>query len=181
MLENSLYWINLNWNHIYLLCSDFKNRIRNMSEPPAKIMEIVDECGYFLHFITSTFSCLYFLNFSQPIEYINPKNIIKLLKMEYSQYNYDTDSPVNSTERHLAKMFVKKMRKYEEYFVIFCFDVFLDVLRFGNRRQLIKLEHIGRRLHLSVEKFFGEMPFLCLNLKIEPHVSGYCILIILKV
>ena len=78
------------------------------------MMKIGDGGGYFLKYNLESFF-VYSLIFSQSIEHINPKNIIELLRMEYS--GYDAGSPINSTERHLAKMFVEEMRKHEKYFV----------------------------------------------------------------
>ena len=51
-----------------------------------------------------------------------------------------------------------------EFFVRLCGDVILKVLRYGNRRRLIKLERVGLRFHLIVENFFGVVPFLRLDL-----------------
>ena len=50
--------------------------------------------------------------------------------------------------------------------MILCGDVLLEVLSWGDRRRLTKLERIGRRFHWSVVKFFGEMPFLRLNFEL---------------
>ena len=55
-----------------------------------------------------------------------------------------------------------------EFFVILCGDVLLEVLHFGNRRQLIKLERIGQRIHHIIEYYLVERPFLRLNFNIEP-------------
>ena len=53
------------------------------------------------------------------------------------------------------------------FFVILCGDVLLDVLQFGNRRQLVKVERVGRRLHWMVENFYGSRPFLRLGLDLR--------------
>ena len=53
-----------------------------------------------------------------------------------------------------------------EFFVILCGDVLLEVLCWGDRSRLTKLERIGRRFHWSVLKFFDETPFLRLNFKL---------------
>ena len=42
------------------------------------------------------------------------------------------------------------------------------MLRRGNRRQLAALEKVGRRLHLNIDCYFKESPFLRLNLTLEP-------------
>ena len=46
------------------------------------------------------------------------------------------------------------------FFVRLCRDVLLEVLFFGNRRRLIKLEGVGRRFHQIIDNFIKEKPFL---------------------
>ena len=58
-------------------------------------------------------------------------------------------------------------QKNGKFFVLLCGDVLLDVLQFGNRRQLVKLERVGRRLHWMVENFYGGRPFLRLGLVLD--------------
>ena len=58
-------------------------------------------------------------------------------------------------------------QKKEKFFVILCGDVLLEVLQFGNRRQLVKLERVGRRLHWIIENRFGNRPFLRLGLDLN--------------
>ena len=60
-----------------------------------------------------------------------------------------------------------------EFYLKFCFDVLFEVLRFGDRRRLTKLEGVGRRFHHLVEKLFGEMPFLRLYIQLEPGFVFY--------
>ena len=60
-------------------------------------------------------------------------------------------------------------QKKEKFFVILCGDVLLEVLQFGNRRQLVKLERVGRRLHWIVDDCFGCRPFLRLRLNLMPR------------
>ena len=55
-----------------------------------------------------------------------------------------------------------------EFYLKLCFDVLFDVLQFGDRRRLTKLEGVGRRVHHLVERWFGEMPFLRLDIRLEP-------------
>ena len=56
-----------------------------------------------------------------------------------------------------------------EFYLTLCFDVLVEIIRFGNRRRLTKLEGVGRRFHLLIEKWFGEKPFLRLDiLELEP-------------
>ena len=56
-----------------------------------------------------------------------------------------------------------------EFIVRLCHDVFLEVLIFGERRRLTKLERVGRQFHLTTEHFFRERPFLRLGLKIDAY------------
>ena len=58
-----------------------------------------------------------------------------------------------------------------EFYLRLCFDVLSEVFRFGDRRKLTKLERIGRRFHWLIEKWFLDVPFLRLNLKLYP--TGY--------
>ena len=62
---------------------------------------------------------------------------------------------------------VAKRRKIIQFVVRLCSDVFLDVLDWGNRRQLAELEKLGRRFLLFIDRWFEEAPFLRLNLLIE--------------
>ena len=67
----------------------------------------------------------------------------------------------------------KSQQKKEKFFVILSGDVLLDVLQFGNRRQLVKLERVGRRLYWMVENFYGGRPFLRLDLSLNPWFILY--------
>ena len=79
-----------------------------------------------------------FLIFSQSIEHNTPKSILELLKTKHSGNNLD--SPINSAERRFTEKMVKEIRNLEKYLVSLCQDVILEVLSFGNRRRLAKLE-----------------------------------------
>ena len=50
------------------------------------------------------------------------------------------------------------------FVVRLCFDVLMEVLNFGDRRRLTKLERVGRRIHWMVENYLPNKPFLCLKL-----------------
>ena len=69
--------------------------------------------------------------------------------------------------------FLSRLQQHEEdydaieFYLTLCFDVILEILQFGDRRRLTKLERASRRFHDLVEKFFGEMPFLRLNIKLQ--------------
>ena len=76
----------------------------------------------------------------------------------------------------LAKVQIYFFRNYrnneqeevkEIFFVRLCCDVFVEVLCYGNRCRLAKLERIGRRFHFGVKNFFAEMPFFRLNLQLR--------------
>ena len=67
------------------------------------------------------------------------------------------------------------LQNYEQedafgFVVRLCHDVLLEVLIFGDRRRLTKLERVGRRFHLSIENFFSERPFLRLGLQISAYL-----------
>ena len=47
-----------------------------------------------------------------------------------------------------------------------CIDVLFEILQFGDRRRLTKMEGVGRRFHHLVDKWFGEMPFIRLDIKL---------------
>ena len=55
-----------------------------------------------------------------------------------------------------------------EFYLNLYLDVLLEVLRFGDRYRLAKLERTGLRLHQIVENYFSEKPFLSLKLSIRP-------------
>ena len=54
-----------------------------------------------------------------------------------------------------------------EFFVRLCGDVLVELLQYGDRRRLTKLERVGQRFHWIVENFFGERPFLCFGLYVN--------------
>ena len=56
-----------------------------------------------------------------------------------------------------------------KFFIRLCGDVFLDVLRWGDRYQLADLEKNGRRFHWFIDFYFKKAPFLRLNLKLLPR------------
>ena len=59
------------------------------------------------------------------------------------------------------------------FIVRLCHDVLLEVLLFGDRRRLTKLERVGRRFHRIIEDFFQQMPFLRLGLSIYSEYLFY--------
>ena len=62
-----------------------------------------------------------------------------------------------------------KRERIIQFLVRLCSDVFLDVICWGNRRQLKELEKIGRRLHWLIDGRFKRAPFLRLDLFIKPR------------
>lgn len=60
-----------------------------------------------------------------------------------------------------------------DFYLILCLDTLLEILGFGNRRQLTKLERIGRRFHRCCEIFFEGKPFIRLNLEIMPRLAFF--------
>ena len=61
----------------------------------------------------------------------------------------------------------------EEFYVILCLDNLLELLRFGYRHRLTKLERVERRFHLIAEKYFGKIPFLRLDIRLETWYSFF--------
>ena len=64
-------------------------------------------------------------------------------------------------------MFIFRFVKEFEYFVRMCTDVLLELLLYGNRNQLIKLEYVGRHFHHLIENFFVNTPIHRLNMRLE--------------
>lgn len=64
---------------------------------------------------------------------------------------------------------LSKQNNGVEFILLLYHDILLEVFQYGNRRQLFMLERIGRRfLHLN-ELYFWKIPFLHLNLLLEPR------------
>ena len=62
---------------------------------------------------------------------------------------------------------IKKDEYGIEFVVQMCGDVLVEILEYGDRRRLTKLERVGRRFNWMVEKWYPEIPFLRLNLTLE--------------
>ena len=69
----------------------------------------------------------------------------------------------NSTERNIEKLIAKEVFKLEEFFISICNDVLIEVLSFGSRFRLGKLELVGRRFNWTIENFLGERPSIRLD------------------
>ena len=77
----------------------------------------------------------------------------------------------NNFERDLSDFYFLSQPNEEddgiEFYLTLCFDVFDGILEFGDRCQLTILEGVGQRFHHLVEEWFGERPFLRLDLDIQ--------------
>ena len=62
----------------------------------------------------------------------------------------------------------KNEAKCVRFFVHLCSDVLLEVLQWANRREIVKLEKVGRHFHWIAESYFKNTPFLRLNLSLVP-------------
>ena len=54
-----------------------------------------------------------------------------------------------------------------EFFVVLCADVLLELMQYGDRRQLIKSERIGGRFHRLIEAYFRKKPFVRMDLRLS--------------
>ena len=89
--------------------------------------------------------------------------MLELLKMESSGSVSSNANDSNSTEINIVKLFAREVFKLEEFFIAICNDVLVEVLSFGSRFRLGKLELVGRRFNWTVENFFGGRPFIRLD------------------
>ena len=69
-----------------------------------------------------------------------------------------------------SKFFIFKKYVYFRFFVRICRDVLLQILIFGNRHCLTKLEFIGKRVHRTIEHYYKKSPCLRYDFEID---SGY--------
>ena len=60
-----------------------------------------------------------------------------------------------------------------EFYLRICGDIFLEILKFGDRRHLTKLERVGRLFHGLIDGYyyFAEKPFLRLDIQLKPRFS----------
>lgn len=86
--------------------------------------------------------------------------VIKFNTFINSFFCFMPDRNKNGDENEMDKL---------EFFVRLCGDIVIEVLRFGERRRLTKMEIVGYRFHWIVENFFPEAPFLRLNLTLYPR------------
>ena len=92
--------------------------------------------------------------------------MLELLKTEFSgsvSSNAINAIDSNATERKIANLIAKEVFKLGEYFISICNDVLVEVLSFGNRLRLGKLECVGRRFNWTIENFLGERPSIRLG------------------
>ena len=91
--------------------------------------------------------------------------LLELFKTEFSGSVSSTAINSNSTERNIVKLFAKVF-KLEKFFIAICNDVLVEVLSFGSRLRLGKLELVGRRFNWTVENFFVEHPSIRLGFEL---------------
>ena len=99
------------------------------------------------------------------------ESVLELLKTEFSGSVSSNAIDSNSTERNIAKLIAKEVFKLGEYFISICNDVLVEVLSFGSRLRLGKLECVGRRFNWTVENFFAECP----SIRLSFDLTGYFI------
>ena len=139
-----------------------------MSEPPAKITKF----GSFSGWVTFLLFCLK----------LNSKNL-KFYKFHFTNVISESRNLILGLKNVNVNFKMSKwvcifssFRQNEEgtveFNLLICFDVLLELLRFGCRRRLSKLERVGRRFHWLVKKWFPDVPFLRLNLELKP-LLGY--------
>ena len=92
--------------------------------------------------------------------------LLELFKTEFSGSVSSTAINSNSTERNIVKLLAKEVFKLEKYFIAICNDVLVEVLSFGSRLRLGKLELVGRRFNWTVENFFVEHPSIRLGFEL---------------
>ena len=81
---------------------------------------------------------------------------------------------ISSTNNYIFSLFQQNgVEVMPDFYVILCFDNLLEVLRFGCRRRLAKLERIGRRIHLIVENYLDKIPFLRLDIQLKIGYSFF--------
>ena len=100
------------------------------------------------------------------------ESLLELVKTEFSGSVSSNAFNSNSTERNIAKLFAREVFKLEQFFIALCNDVLVEVLSFGSRLRLGKLECVGRRFNWTVENFFGERPPIRLSFDLT---AGYFI------
>ena len=126
-----------------------------MSVPPTKIMKIGSGSWYFL-LLSKQLDHL--LISSSVTESIKLERVLEFLKTGFPGSVSSNATNSNSTERNIAKLFANEVYKLEDFVIVICTDVLTEVLSFGSRLRLGKLEGVGRRFHLVVENSFREVP-----------------------
>ena len=92
--------------------------------------------------------------------------MLELLKTESSGSVSSNANDSNSTEINIVNLFAREVFKFGEYFIFICNDVLVEVLSFGSRFRLGKLELVGRRFNWTVENFFVEHPYIRLGFEL---------------
>lgn len=83
------------------------------------------------------------------LNYIISFFCFNILFFTFSYYSLDEDEDVDEKVK---------------FFVRLCGDVFVEVLSYGERRRLMKLERVGRRFHRCIDGFFAKTPIIRQNL-----------------
>ena len=99
------------------------------------------------------------------------ESLLELVKTEFSGSASSSAITSNATEINIAKLFAKEVFKLEKYFIAICNDVLVEVLSFGSRLRLGKLECVGRRFNWTVENFFGECPSIRLGFDLSARFT----------
>ena len=93
-----------------------------------------------------------------------PQKLFDLLVMNLCKFSDFTYLIKNN-----SLIFRQTVEETISFFVRLCHDIVFEVLSFGNRRQLTKLERVGRRFHRIAENYFAKAPFILLNLRFSPR------------
>ena len=104
------------------------------------------------------------ISISSPVtECVKMESVLELLKTEFSGSVSSNAINSNATEKNIAKLIAKEVFKLEQFFIAICNDVLVEILSFGSRLRLGKLELVGRRFKLTVENFFCKRPSIRLG------------------
>ena len=60
-----------------------------------------------------------------------------------------------------------------EFSLRLCGDVLVELLQYGDRHRLIKIERVGSRFHRIMEDFFGVRPLIRYDLQLGPVWYDY--------
>ena len=95
--------------------------------------------------------------------------LTKIIRLASDEFVQVFDLTYLNNKQDNLLLFRQTVEETVCFFVRLCHDVVFEVLSFGNRRQLTKLERVGRRFHRIAENYFDKAPFLLLNLRFSPR------------